>query len=151
MIAPTGLLVEADVQRSSGGRAAGGSGDRKQRHALLPRLEPCRSELHAATLRLGIKRRPAPGSRHGPGAPRTELRGGAGPVAWTVELPRRASWTVGARAVPAVGRVLKGEKPAEMPIEEPNRFSLSLNLKTAKALGLTLPASVMVLADEVIP
>ena len=49
-----------------------------------------------------------------------------------------------------VGRALKGEKPAEMPVEEPSRFILSLNLKTAKVLGLTLPAGVMVLADEVI-
>jgi len=54
------------------------------------------------------------------------------------------------RAGNYVGRVLKGEKPAEMPMGEPGRFILSLNLKTARALGLTLPASVMVLADEVI-
>ena len=48
------------------------------------------------------------------------------------------------------GRVLEGEKPAEMPVEEPSTFRLSVNLKTAKALGLTLPASVLFLADEVI-
>lgn len=54
------------------------------------------------------------------------------------------------RAGNYVGRVLKGEKPAEMPVEEPSRFILSLNLKTARVLGLTLPASVMILADEVI-
>ena len=54
------------------------------------------------------------------------------------------------RAGKDVGRVLKGEKPAEMPVEEPSRFILSLNLKTARVLGLTLPASVTVLADEVI-
>lgn len=54
------------------------------------------------------------------------------------------------RAGNYVGRVLKGEKPAEMPVEEPSTFRLSVNLKTAKALGLTLPASVLILADEVI-
>ncbi len=54
------------------------------------------------------------------------------------------------RAGNYVGRILKGEKPAEMPIEEPSKFRLAVNLKTAKALGLALPAGVMVLADEVI-
>ena len=54
------------------------------------------------------------------------------------------------RAGNDVGRVLKGEKPAEMPVEQPSRFILSQNLKTARLLGLTLPASVTVLADEVI-
>lgn len=54
------------------------------------------------------------------------------------------------RAGNVVGRVLKGEKPAEMPIEEPSRFRLSVNLQTARSLGLTLPPSVMILADEVI-
>jgi putative ABC transport system substrate-binding protein len=54
------------------------------------------------------------------------------------------------RAGNVVGRVLKGEKPAEMPIEEPSRFRLLVNLQTARALGLTLPPGVMILADEVI-
>ena len=54
------------------------------------------------------------------------------------------------RAGNYVGRVLKGEKPAEMPIEEPSRFRLSVNLQTARALGLTMPPGVMILADEVI-
>ena len=54
------------------------------------------------------------------------------------------------RAGNYVGRVLKGENPAEKPVEEPSQFILSLNLKTARVLCLTLPARVMVLADEVI-
>ena len=54
------------------------------------------------------------------------------------------------RAGNVVGRVLKGEKPAEMPIEEPSRFRLSVNLQTARVLGLRLPPGVMILADEVI-
>ena len=54
------------------------------------------------------------------------------------------------RAGHYVGRVLKGAKPAEMAMEEPSKFRLAVNLKTAKTLGITLPQSVMILADEVI-
>jgi putative ABC transport system substrate-binding protein len=115
-----------------GARRAGAAG-------IIAPLDPVTLRSSGALVQLALKHR-LPGMY----ATREYVDGG-GLMSYganTIDLRRRAAVFV--------DKILKGAKPADLPIEQPTKFELLINLKTAKALGLTIPPSLLLRADEVI-
>jgi putative ABC transport system substrate-binding protein len=135
-ITPVALLVrddEADIERAIAGFAKGANGG-----LILPPDNATNTIHRVLIVALAMKYRlPTIGSQRG----FTEAGGLMNYQAVLVDMHRVAS---------SLDRILRGAKPADLPVETPTQFSLVINLKTATALGLTIPPSLFALADEVI-
>jgi putative ABC transport system substrate-binding protein len=83
------------------------------------------------------KRLPAAGTK--------EFAEAGGSIGYGINFP-----AISRRAAYFVDRILRGTKPADLPVEQPTKFELVINLKTAKTLGLTIPPSLLLRADQVI-
>ena len=131
-------LQRFEARRSSDFDSAFSSMAKSRVDVVVVTDDPFFNANARAIANLAVKKRfPAAG----PG----EFVGAGGSIGYSVNFPdmfRRAAYFV--------DKILKGAKPADLPIEQPTKFELVINLKTAKALGLTIPQSLLVRADELI-
>jgi len=135
-----GLRVQSVLWEGADGLDAGFGAMRKQRaDALVVLADPTFFGHRQQVAELAIRNR-LPMIQQG----REYVVAGA-LMSYAVSLP-----DLYRRAAGHVDRILKGAKPAELPIEQPTRFEMVFNLKTAKALGLTIPPAVLARADEII-
>jgi putative ABC transport system substrate-binding protein len=127
------VLTRGDLERAFGAAV------RARARGVLRMIDPLVSMLRKDTASLAAKHRlpiiyPS----------RQDVEAG-GLVAYGTNLPEQYR-----QAATFVDKLLRGAKPADLPVEQPTKFELVINLKTAKALGLTIPPSVLVRADQVI-
>jgi putative tryptophan/tyrosine transport system substrate-binding protein len=131
-------VIEAPVRDSNEIEAAIAQWGRQPNYGLIVLPDPA-TNAHRKLINMAARYR-LPAIHALSGATRD-----GGLMSYGVDLP-----DVFRQAAAYADRILKGDKPADLPVQLPTRFELAINLKTAKALGLTVPNSLMVSADEVI-
>ncbi len=133
-------LQVRDIQSADDLPAAFDAGAREGADGLIVTAETI-FVIHRASVSALAARHKLPAMYANP----IQVRDGGGLMAYSV-----AGSDVQRRAAAYVDRILKGAKPADLPVEQPTKFELAINLKAAEALGLTIPRNFLALADEVI-
>ena len=131
--------VDCPVLDEAGIRAAIGAFEGQPRTGLIVLPDPILQTLRSAIMELAARQ------RHPTVYPFRNYAEDGGLLSYGIDLAEQVR-----RSPLYVDRILKGARPGDLPVEAPTKFELVINLKTAKALGLDVPASLLVRADEVI-